>query len=380
MTCGIYMLIWETTDKVYIGQSRVSIENRFTEHLYYLRNKTHSKKLNAAYKEFGLPHSFKVLQECDPSVIDELEEYFIAEYNTVNNGFNTCRESGGYWGLPGELNPMSKYSNEEICEVFDYLVDNPKTNFSDISSIFNIGVGVISGITSGVSHKWLAEKFPDKYAKLMSYKGIRHTGDSCYNSIITNEQALQVLNLLVIPINNFKFISDNTGVSTKIIRGISSGSSHTWLSRECPEKYEKLVSLKGTRQIGEDNPNAKYTIDKYKEVVYLIATSDLPLKDISEKVGVSHSVVMHISSGESHTYLKDVMPKEYEVLMSKKGRKKSYTRSYVYPDLIDSSGTMYKIDNIKQFAEKMGLDSSTLSKVIRGKAKTHKGFRLYTNE
>lgn len=55
MTIGIYSLYWEEQDLIYIGQSQ-NIERRFTEHLYKLKNNTHTNyKVQKAYITYGLP-------------------------------------------------------------------------------------------------------------------------------------------------------------------------------------------------------------------------------------------------------------------------------------------------------------------------------------
>ena len=44
-----------------------------------------------------------------------------------------------------------------------------------------------------------------------------------------------------------KDISEKYSVSYKVVSHIAAGTSHTWLSKESPEAYAKLLSLKGTR-------------------------------------------------------------------------------------------------------------------------------------
>lgn len=61
-------------------------------------------------------------------------------------------------------------------------------------------------------------------------------------SIYTKEQLVEVLTLLVDPLNSYKNITEKTGVSKDTISKIVSGSHHLWLSEEYPDLYTKMKS------------------------------------------------------------------------------------------------------------------------------------------
>lgn len=164
MTCGIYAMQFEGTDKVYIGQSRV-IEDRITAHLYDMKNNKSSKKLKEAVAQFGIP-TFHVLEECSKEYLDTLEVQYISEFNSIDDGFNTSEGGGLFPSLPGQLHPMSKYSDTQVIYAFDLLVDYPTLTCKKIGELTGIDPSSVNHICSGQNHKWLKDRFPERYAKL----------------------------------------------------------------------------------------------------------------------------------------------------------------------------------------------------------------------
>lgn len=172
MTIGIYVLIFPGTHKVYIGQS-VDIENRITQHLYKLKYNKASPRLQEAYNMYGKP-SFKILEECTSEDLDKNEREAISIYNSFTDGFNTTEGGSTGRALSGTDNANAKYTEEDIVCVFNLLIEGDYTH-KRISEITGVGIGAISPISSGKSHKWLKDKYPDKYEQLLALKGNRHS-------------------------------------------------------------------------------------------------------------------------------------------------------------------------------------------------------------
>ena len=82
MTSGIYELTF-AKDVTYIGKS-INIDNRFKEHVSNLLRNKAAAKMQAAYKEYGLP-TIKVLLECHPDHIDIMETGFISQLHSQLN-------------------------------------------------------------------------------------------------------------------------------------------------------------------------------------------------------------------------------------------------------------------------------------------------------
>lgn len=162
MTTGIYLLKFNNTDKVYIGQSK-NIESRYTSHKTSMRCNKAVKKLQQAYYTYGMP-SIHILEICIEEDLDILEDIYIKEFDSVDNGFNTMKNHGYSSSLKGELCGNSKYTNEQIYEVFIYLINGEV--HKNISDITGVSRGAVSDISALKTHKWLKDKFPLEYSKL----------------------------------------------------------------------------------------------------------------------------------------------------------------------------------------------------------------------
>jgi hypothetical protein len=165
MTIGIYALVFENTDMVYIGQSD-NIERRYSEHLQKLNNGKGSKKLQNAFNSFGTP-KFHVLKSCSIDVLDTLEIEYISEFNSYDEGFNSTL-GGHVWYLRGDSNTNSKYLCSSIEEVFEFIGDNPQVPLTDIAKKYGVGYGTLMDIVKGRGHVWLKEVNPDMYTLMIS--------------------------------------------------------------------------------------------------------------------------------------------------------------------------------------------------------------------
>jgi len=168
MLCGIYILKFTGTNKVYVGQS-VDINRRFAVHLRKLKNGSANYKLQAAYETLGTP-VLEVLCECDRSELNATEEEAFEIYDSINNGYNIATKPDIH--LEGPENGGAKYTKNEIEEVFELLLD-VNNRYIDIHYITGVSVATIRHISNGESHSWLKNAYPDKYATLEDLKGLK---------------------------------------------------------------------------------------------------------------------------------------------------------------------------------------------------------------
>lgn len=80
----IYLIENDINDKKYVGLTTRNISIRWREHL------RHSDQyIDKAIQKYGREHfSIIELEECDDSVLDEREKYWISFYDSFNNGYN----------------------------------------------------------------------------------------------------------------------------------------------------------------------------------------------------------------------------------------------------------------------------------------------------
>lgn len=96
-----------------------------------LAGKHHSYKLQEAYDVKQQLPSMEILEECEPSELNDLEIFYIKEFDSVSLGYNIL--SGG--NIPiGYASSRSLYSAEELIDIFMLLSDASLTN-KDISQI-----------------------------------------------------------------------------------------------------------------------------------------------------------------------------------------------------------------------------------------------------
>lgn len=169
MSSGIYKLIFNNCNLIYIGQSK-ELEKRFIEHKKTLLNNTASYKLMCAYILYGIP-SIEILEYCDTD-LDDRELYYITKYNTVESGLNivgysivnpTIQVAKGY--MPNG----SKYSEEVYYNILMYCID-PSVDETVpsiyISDALEIDVDTVHNVRCLKSHKWLKARFREEYKLL----------------------------------------------------------------------------------------------------------------------------------------------------------------------------------------------------------------------
>lgn len=171
MTCGIYRLIFASTDSTYIGQS-VHIEKRYKEHLNNLKSNRASSKLQKAYTLYGTP-LLDILLECSIDELDDYEIEAIEIFDSVNNGFNiysSPNEAPTYTGF-GFGN--SKYSKAQLLSTVDLLIDKPKLLYPEVADITGVHSSTVYNLANTISHHWLWEEYPEKYLAIKNLSNTR---------------------------------------------------------------------------------------------------------------------------------------------------------------------------------------------------------------
>lgn len=123
--------------KVYIGQSS-DISKRWKKHIQDLDlGIHHNRHLQNAWDKYGKDSfSFSVLEECEKSVLDEREIYYIKYYKSHSNGYNLDDGGDGCIGY--------KHSLEEIEKMRKAQNPTPIMQFDLNFNLINIFEGGIS--------------------------------------------------------------------------------------------------------------------------------------------------------------------------------------------------------------------------------------------
>ena len=93
---GIYSIINIVNGKKYIGQS-VDIKCRIRNHKWSLRHNQHNNDhLQKSFNKYGENcFVFDIICECEEDQLDELERFYISEYNCMDAKYGYNSESGG---------------------------------------------------------------------------------------------------------------------------------------------------------------------------------------------------------------------------------------------------------------------------------------------
>ena len=108
--CGIYKITNKINGKCYIGQSKDIIKRWKTEYKWYHIN----KHLQAAFNKYGFENfDFEIIEECEPGLLNEREQFWISIYNSFDRNFGYNKTLGGA-GTPGRTFVMTEETKNKI--------------------------------------------------------------------------------------------------------------------------------------------------------------------------------------------------------------------------------------------------------------------------
>lgn len=201
---GIYLVKNPISGKCYVGQA-VDIQNRFCSNHYYdyknPNNSSYSAKFYQAVRKYGGWDIFEVsvLELCDKELLDDKEIYYIAQYDSYYNGYNSTK--GGQFisekllseeteqkrkdtreknqSLKGENHPRAKLTNDEVIQIRQRYIDGEDINniHKDYSHLYSRSV--FADIVYGRTYKNVGN-IPPK-------ENIRHT-----NGKLTDKQVREI--------------------------------------------------------------------------------------------------------------------------------------------------------------------------------------------
>lgn len=129
MSIGIYKYQNKINGKIYIGQS-IQIEERFRQHLYDSTRCSINEVtgIDFAICKYGIENfDFSILEQCNIEQLDEKERYWIAYYDSYNNGYN--RTPGGK-ALRGSEHPKAILNENQVWEIRELYNQKVKRNIA----------------------------------------------------------------------------------------------------------------------------------------------------------------------------------------------------------------------------------------------------------
>ena len=96
----IYKITNKQNNKIYIGQTRINVNNRWRTHCavsYNKNNEEYNFAFHRAIRKYG-PSNFLVetIEECSDNNLNDREKYWIAYYNSYKDGYNESLGGDGH--------------------------------------------------------------------------------------------------------------------------------------------------------------------------------------------------------------------------------------------------------------------------------------------
>lgn len=150
----IYIIRNTVNSKVYIGQTKVSVDQRWKEHLRHAQYG--DQLINRAMKKYGVDKFYvETLEICDIDVLDEREMYYIDLYDSTD-------KSKGYNVSIGGNTPRFRRKVLSISDLVDLYV-NKKFTLQEIADKYDVTRYIITselrnaGVEIREQHYWLEE-------------------------------------------------------------------------------------------------------------------------------------------------------------------------------------------------------------------------------
>jgi len=106
----IYKITNDINNMIYIGQTSRSVDYRWKEHLTDVKTESTTMPIHLAMRKYGIEHfCVELVEQCESSLLNEREIYWINYYDSFHNGYNAT--IGG--------NVPRLYSPEEIKSLWD---------------------------------------------------------------------------------------------------------------------------------------------------------------------------------------------------------------------------------------------------------------------
>jgi len=119
---GIYKIENKINGKMYIGQSN-NIQRRFYEH--QTKGEKSRIPVDVAIQKYGKENfTFEVIEETTIEKLNEREEFWIAEFNSIEKGYN-CSKGGEQQSI-GENNGRSKLTEEDVKKIRQAYAEHKK--------------------------------------------------------------------------------------------------------------------------------------------------------------------------------------------------------------------------------------------------------------
>lgn len=272
-------------NRVYIGQTIRTLQERIYEHKKELKNSTKNGIWQEDFNIYGIEaFKFESLVEVPNNLeLTSLENSYILDYNSIEpNGYN--RKLGS--SIISSKIPKSKYGNT-IDLIFIDLISTCLTN-KTICKKYNVPEHVADDILKGTYKKYLSDKYPEDYNILLTII------NSSINriSFLQKEKIKLVFQLLLDGRYTHKEISNISQTTINQVHDIARGKTHSWLKDEFKEDYLNFIlKIEGKR-------NREYYISNTDQTIKVTNISST-----ARILDMDHRRLSELVSGKRKEYM-----------------------------------------------------------------------------
>ena len=184
----IYKITNKLNGKCYIGQTS-DYKRRFIEHKALGYGQEKNKVLYLAFQKYGINNfNFEIIAYCED--YNEKEKFYIAKYNSFENGYNMTSGGENPPINKGENSPFNIYDISIILRIKQLLKENIIEQ-KDIAEQIGCNISTIHRINYGLLWKEENQKYPirpSKHLELVTIEKIQ------YELLNTNKTQKQIGN------------------------------------------------------------------------------------------------------------------------------------------------------------------------------------------
>lgn len=271
---GIYKINFPN-NKIYIGRA-INIKRRIWEH-YNKKDNTPCQRALKKYYQNYKDIDVDILEEIeDESLIYDAEIKWIKHYDSCNKTIGYNVTNGGDGGGYGVHNAYSKFTQEDIDNIF-LLLEQQRTNVY-ISELYNVHPDTIGKINQGKRYFDKNKKYP-----IRNGQGIIEYKDK-FNSF-TQEQLDTALYLLANTQKNYAEIQKLTSISKSVLTQLNLG------------KHPYCRNLTLDFPIRKSRKSIRLTTGEIINIKKDLLNPNLSIVDIANKYKCSRDTIGDINQG-----------------------------------------------------------------------------------
>ena len=270
----IYKITNKINNKFYIGKTKDSIQKRWKGHVYDMEHCRDNSLLHNAMRKYGIEHfQISIIEECDDSLLNEKEKYYIELFHSTKYDGNYNITTGGDGGI---VNPII---NQQIAnQIIETIIQNPLQTLKEISQTFNISYDIVVSINRGAT--W--------YNKNYSYPIRSYTGVD--KITIDREKYAQIINDIQSSETTLQTLATKYNVTVEQMRNINNG-----LYCYCKDGYYKGI-YNGSFPIRSTTQPKTHILNVIYELLFINNNQ----QQVAKKFNMSASSLYYITGGRRH--------------------------------------------------------------------------------